>query len=57
MFYLSEPYKEYAPIIVEALEMAKETGLMDELVLEYWKKDIKETNLAERTIIELKTPQ
>lgn len=56
-FYLSGAAGEiYGSVIEEALHYARENGLIDELVREYWGESFRKLGIDERSVIKLETP-
>lgn len=60
-FYLSKTGEhagaKYEDIIEHALAKAKDSGLIERLVMEYWAEDLKALNYDKRTKIYLRTPK
>ncbi|WP_035479590.1 hypothetical protein [Aliagarivorans marinus] len=56
-FYLPAEQIELAQLLTEALEQARDSGLMDKLIEEYWFDDFKLLNFKRRVRIELATPK
>ncbi|MBW3694960.1 hypothetical protein EK599_04605 [Vibrio sp. T187] len=55
-FYLSESATRYQPVLERALQHARKTGLIDEMVAKYWRNDFEELQIDSRTRIELRSP-
>lgn len=55
-FYLSEEASVHQEILEEALQQAKNSGLMDELIRKYWADDFEALRFDERVQIKLETP-
>ncbi|MAC46644.1 MAG: hypothetical protein CMI12_07300 [Oceanospirillum sp.] len=56
-FYLSHKDKHYKPLLEEVLLKAKESGLLKQLVQQYWANDFRLLKLEQRKILELETPK
>ena len=57
LFYLTPSNAEYAPMIEDALQQAEASGLIDELIYQYWQDDFAKLDLENRTKIFLDTPE
>ena len=55
-FYLSVENAEHKEMVEDALKQAKKSGLMDQLIREYWAEDFDTLKFDERTKIKLDTP-
>lgn len=52
--YVNKKNEELNKLIEEALIHARDTGLMDKIVEEYWKKDFETLHVKDRRVIEIK---
>ena len=57
LFYLSPADADYAPMIENALQQAQASGLLDELIQQYWQDDFAKLDFENRTKIILDTPE
>lgn len=55
-FYLGQGSESMKPILIQALENAKKSGLMQQLIRKHWAEDFEKLNFDERIKIKLKTP-
>ncbi|HSH02851.1 MAG TPA: hypothetical protein VLL52_10065 [Anaerolineae bacterium] len=56
-FYLSQSGLPYQAQLQDALQQAEDSGLINELVQEYWASDLQALDINNRTKIHLETPQ
>lgn len=57
IFYLSKTYSEYKTVLESALNQAKESGLIDHMVREYWADSFELYDFDGRKKIHLYTPE
>lgn len=57
LFYLSPAYAQHEAMIEDALQQAQTSGLMDELIQQYWQDDFTSLDYENRTKILLTTPE
>lgn len=55
-YYLSPKNEELAPLLTDALEQARQSGLMDRLIDNHWGDEIESLRMNERVHIRLATP-
>lgn len=55
-FYLGQGSENIKPILTKALENAKKSGLMQQLIRKHWAEDFQTLNFDQRVKIKLKTP-